>query len=99
MKFYDKRNQRLILFEQRATSNYWDKHWQTDNLIEKVKEGKNNRFIKKFTTKFLEPGAKILEGGCGIGQNVYGLNYWGYKAYGVDFAEEAIKRQKEDFRN
>jgi len=97
MKFYDKANQRLILFKQKPNSRYWDKHWQTIDLIGKVKAGKTNRFIKNFTAKFLKPGTRILEGGCGIGQNVYGLESWGYEAYGVDFAKETIKRTKKEF--
>ena len=97
MKIYDKENKRIIVFEEKATSEFWDKHWQTDNFIEKVKAGKDNKFVKKFTTKFLKPKAKILEGGCGIGQNVYGLKSWGYNVYGVDFAKETIKKIKDNF--
>ena len=97
MKFYDEKNQKLILFKQKATSNYWDEHWQVTNLSGRVKAGKNNRFIKNFTTKFLKPGARILEGGCGIGQNVYGLKSWGYEAYGVDFARETVERTRKKF--
>jgi ubiquinone/menaquinone biosynthesis C-methylase UbiE len=97
MKLYDKINKRLIMLKQKADSKYWDKHWQTESLVEKVKAGANNRLVKKFTTKFLKPGAKILEGGCGIGQNVYGLKSWGYEAFGVDFAPKAIKKVKTKF--
>ncbi|MDA2922512.1 class I SAM-dependent methyltransferase [Patescibacteria group bacterium AH-259-L07] len=97
MKLYDKKNKRILMFEERATPHHWDAHWDTDNFIEKVKAGKNNRFIKKFTTKFLNPGAKILEGGCGIGQNVYGLQQWGYQAYGVDFAKKTIEKINRNF--
>jgi len=94
MKLYDKKHKRLVMFKEKATSKYWDKHWRVDNLIEKVKAGRNNKFIKKFTTKFLKPGTKILEGGCGMGQNVYALNKWGYDARGVDFAKETVKKVK-----
>jgi SAM-dependent methyltransferase len=97
MKFYDKKNKRILVFEESATSYFWDRHWRTNNLIEDIKKGKNNKFLKKFTNKFLKPSAKILEGGCGIGQNVYGLNYWGYEAYGVDFAKETVEGVKKEF--
>lgn len=73
MIMYDKRNKRLIISKQNATSEFWDEHWQTDNFGEKIKAGKNNRFVKKFTNRFLPLESKALEGGCGIGQNVYGL--------------------------
>jgi len=97
MKFYDEKNKRLVIFEQKTSPEYWDKHWRIDNFAEQVRAGKNNRFIKKFTAKFLPPKAKILEGGCGIGQNVYGLSCWGYDAYGVDSARETIEKIKRGF--
>ena len=97
MKFYDKKNKRLVLFEQKANSGYWNRHWQVSDIVKNVKLGKNNRLIKKFTNKFLKPGTKILEGGCGLGQNVYGLKEWGYDAYGVDFAKETIEKTKKAF--
>jgi len=97
MKLYDKENNRLVILEQKSTSEFWDKHWDEGNFIEKVKRGKNNRLVKKFTIKFLKSGTKILEGGCGIGQNVYGLSQWGYNAYGVDFAENTVKKISKEF--
>jgi len=97
MKLYDKVNKRLVMFEKSASRQFWDEHWQSDNLSEAIKSGENNRFVKKFTTKFLNPSSKVLEGGCGIGQNVYGLQKWGYDAFGVDFAEQTINKTKQCF--
>ncbi len=97
MKFYDKKNRRLAVFEEKATSKFWDKHWETKNLKREVESGKNNLFIKRITNRFLRPGAKILERGCGKGQVVYGLSYLGYDAYGVDYAEETVKKINENF--
>jgi len=96
MKLYDKKNKRILMFEKEATPGFWDECWDVDNFVEKVK-GAKNRFIKRYTRKFLKPGARILEGGCGIGQIVYGLKSWGYDSYGVDFAEKTVKRIKKDF--
>lgn len=90
MRLYDEKNKRLIVLGKNATSEFWDAHWQKDDFVEKIKQGRNNRLVKKFTNKYLKPGLKILEGGCDIGQNVYGLEKWGYDAYGVDFAEKTI---------
>ncbi|MFX0137361.1 MAG: class I SAM-dependent methyltransferase [Candidatus Hodarchaeota archaeon] len=85
------------MLEQKADQNFWEKHWEMNNLIEKVKEGKENRLLKKFTCKFLKPKTNIIDGGCGIGQNVYGLRSWGYEAYGVDFTEKTVKKVKNEF--
>lgn len=97
MKFYDRENKGLVLVQQKATSKYWDQHWQTSDFAKKITSGKDNVFLRKFTRKLLEPGTKILEGGCGIGQNVYGLKHLGYDVCGVDFAKKTIKRIKETF--
>ena len=35
---------------------------------------------------------KNLEGGCGLGGNVYCLHYYGYSAFGVDFAEKTVEK-------
>lgn len=99
MKYYDKKNERLIMYKQKADSEYWDSHWELDNFKERVKAGKNNRLVIKITKKYLPPSAKILEGGCGIGQNVYGLNCCGYDTYGVDFAKNTINIIKKEFPN
>jgi SAM-dependent methyltransferase len=92
MKLYDKKNKRLILIDKKADSGFWDAHWQTDNFIKEVKSGINNKLVKNITDKCLYRGAKVLEGGCGIGQNVYALNVWGYDSFGVDFAPQIVKR-------
>ncbi|MDD5433620.1 MAG: class I SAM-dependent methyltransferase [Candidatus Pacebacteria bacterium] len=97
MKFYDKENKRLLLFEKKATIDFWDKHWQSDDFAKTVRYGKNSRLIKKFTTRFLKKDAKILEGGCGTGQNVYTLGRLGYDCYGVDFAAGTIEEIKQYF--
>lgn len=97
MKFYDKENKRLLLFEEKATADFWDEHWQGDDFAKSVRSGKNSRLIKKFTARFLKNNAKVLEGGCGIGQNVYTLHSLGYDCYGVDFASKTIEKVKQYF--
>ena len=97
MKFYDENNKRLIMIEDKATPSHWDKHWEVNNFIQRVKLGRDNRLVKKFTERFLRKGSKVLEGGCGIGQNVYGLKNWGYDEYGVDYAKNTVNRIKNEF--
>ncbi|NTW21967.1 class I SAM-dependent methyltransferase [Candidatus Falkowbacteria bacterium] len=95
MVYFDKKNNRLVMVENRADSDYWDSHWETSQLENKIKEGLRNRIVKKNTKRFLPSGGRIIEGGCGIGQLVYALGEWGYDAYGVDYAEKTIKKTKE----
>ncbi len=94
---YDSKNKRLALFEKQATPDFWDVQWQKENLEKKVRSGNTYHFIKRTTSKYVKPGGRILEGGCGTGQVVYCLNSWGYEAHGVDFATDTIKNVSELF--
>jgi len=95
MKYYDEINHRILVYHEEATPEFWDFHWQIPDLEKKIKSGKNNNLVKWVTRKFLNPPAKILDAGCGIGQNVYGFDAWGYDGYGVDFAGKTISVAKQ----
>ncbi len=97
MKIYDKKNKRLILLEKKANSEFWDKHWELKISLLKLKKVKNNRFIRKFTNKFLSPGVKVLEGGCGIGQNVLRARRLGIRCLWSRFCGKHHKKGKAKF--
>jgi len=98
IKYWDKENKRLTAIGEAATAEFWKKHWLSpDNFDKRVRAGAGRGLIKKYTSKFLNSPAKIIDAGCGIGQNVYGLSQWGYDAYGVDFAEDVVKNTKKNF--
>jgi len=97
MKFYDKDHNRLVCLGEKATDEFWDSHWDYEDFKKRVEAGKNSRFIKNISEKFLNQGDQILEGGCGIGQYAYGLKNWGFDAYGVDYAQKTVDRTKKHF--
>jgi len=97
MKYYDQIQKRIIMTGNKADSVFWEQHWNAENFKRQVENGVYNRLIKKITCKFLKPGLKVLDGGCGVGQNVYGLESWHYEAYGVDFAKKTILLTKNLF--
>jgi SAM-dependent methyltransferase len=93
-KYYDRENQRLVYINTAADAAYWDSHWSqfcsggdVRNYVSVV-----NRHVLKCTRRHVAPGSRILEGGCGRGQNVYTLHANGYDVYGVDFAPETVSR-------
>lgn len=96
-KYFDKENRRLVFVKEKATPDFWDRQWQDAELKKYVLNGKNDRFVYPTTKKYLSPGAKILEGGCGKGQFVYSLQSRGYDAYGLDFAKNIITTLQEIF--
>jgi len=89
-KYYDPINNRLLYYNQSANPEFWDKHWKTDDLLKSIQQSKN-RFIVKTTRTFLPENASVIDGGCGKGDKVYALHCAGFKAYGVDFADNTVK--------
>ncbi|MEW6536226.1 MAG: class I SAM-dependent methyltransferase [Candidatus Auribacterota bacterium] len=102
MNLFDKKNNRLIALAEEATPEFWDKRWETDELVKYITgskhvNGTHDVRLKKYVDKYLTLGSRILEGGCGRGRYVYGFECWGYESYGVDYAEKTIEQIKEHF--
>ena len=91
--FFDKQNSRLVYIEKEANQDLWSELWLSDkNLETSIK--KRNTFVSSYTKKYLGPGSKILEGGCGNGHHVYALKQNNFDSYGIDYAEEVVKKVK-----
>ncbi len=88
MRYYDPQHNRLIYYERAASPEFWDNHWQAEDFARAIRSF--NPFVIRWTRRYLPAGARILEGGCGRGQNVYSLQQAGYEAYGVDFAAKTV---------
>ncbi len=94
MKYYDKKNNRLVFVKRSATPDFWDEQWNVANFRKAIEAGRHERFVSRTTTRYIfaGKGKRILEGGCGKGNFVYSLSCRGYDAYGVDFAEKTVAR-------
>ena len=91
VRYYDRKNNRLVYIKKKASPDFWDDHWNNENFKKIVELNKSNPLILNITRMFLKDG-RILEGGCGIGSKVYCLHHNGYTAFGVDFAENTVKK-------
>lgn len=92
-KYYDKTKGCLVYVGQEANEEFWDARWQADDFQALVKVGsRRNNFFVDYTKKYLQPGARILEGGCGRGDKVYSLRENGFDAYGVDYAPRTVEK-------
>lgn len=87
--YYDNAEERLVYVRRAASADFWDRHWQTDQLRRLINRG--NGFVVNKTRKYLEPGARVLEGGCGRANTVWGLQQAGFEAVGIDFAEKTVE--------
>ena len=72
---------------------YWEELWGTMITRDAITRG--DRFVTTETQKRLEPGARVIDAGCGIGATVYGLAKAGYAAEGIDYAENTLTRVRE----
>lgn len=97
-RYFDPSRGRLIdvHVSEAAVQRYWDHHW------ERVAQGRclsalhsPNPMVLKVTQRYLARGARILEGGCGLGQNVWGLERVGYSAWGIDNAQQTMAMVRE----
>lgn len=90
-KYFDKGGNRLVYVNKDATSTYWDEHWDKTG-IEKAYAKKPNMFdiVVRYTKKYVPSHGKVVDGGCGLGQNVYRLDQLGYESYGVDYAKKTV---------
>jgi SAM-dependent methyltransferase len=96
-KFYDSLNRRLVFIGKKGDSgNFWDTHWSCDDFAQQIRKSKAP-FVVGNTLRYLQVGDRILEGGCGRGDKVYALMKAGFDAYGIDFAEETVKKTNEAF--
>lgn len=81
-RLYDPAGQRLVYLSTPATPEYWDKLWSSHDVGSVVRAG--------YPLRFLDPPARVVEGGCGWANGVYELHRRGFDAYGVDFAPRTV---------
>jgi SAM-dependent methyltransferase len=82
---------RLIYLEEKATPEFWDQRWQTAGKPGPVSPRDE---VVTVTAKYLPRNARILEGGCGRANKVKAMAVAGYRAIGVDFAEDSVKQAR-----
>ncbi|NPU94202.1 MAG: methyltransferase domain-containing protein [Gammaproteobacteria bacterium] len=92
-RFYQSCSGRLIdVHVVGGRSDYWDKHWKATAGEKRLAAIHSpNSMVLRITERYLRPGASVLEGGCGLGQNVWGLEKKGFKVWGIDNAEETVE--------
>ncbi len=90
-RYYDSKNNCLVYTGSKASNDYWDEHWQMADFSKMIKVS-YNPFIIRNTKKHLARGSRIMEGGCGRGQNVYILKKQGFDAIGIDYAKKTVDK-------
>jgi SAM-dependent methyltransferase len=86
--------ERLVYLDETATPEFWDRCWQAEGRPGVVSPRNE---VVTVTAKYLPRGASILEGGCGRANKVKAMAVAGYRATGVDFAEDSVKQARLDY--
>lgn len=94
-KIYLSDKRTLAFYREKATAEFWDKHWKTDQLQIIIRSTKDDGRFVPLVKKYLHKGSVVLEGGCGMGHIVHALQYQGYKAIGIDYAYQTVQKVKE----
>jgi len=89
-KFFDSAARRLVFTGEPAGPEFWDRHWAESLSVERIRRT-GDTFVVGQTRRHLKEGARILEGGCGIGDKVHVLHAGGYEAYGIDNAAASVR--------
>ena len=95
MRVYLKDKKSIAYFDKKATSDFWDEHWQMDGLRRYILSCTGGGFFVSTVKKYLPRGSIVLEGGCGRGELVHALSCQGYRAIGIDFAGKTVQRIKQ----
>jgi SAM-dependent methyltransferase len=91
---------KLVFLKEKATPEFWDRQWQTEDWEKKITRSRNSRYWHSILKKYLpNKKSRILEGGCGYGHLVDAMHYWGYDAIGIDFAPQTVAKIKEVMPN
>lgn len=91
MKYFIKDKNILAFFKEKATPDFWDKHWEIQDLKKYILNYNRDGIFLPQVIKFLPKDNVVLDGGCGRGQLVNALTFNGYKAVGIDFAAKTVE--------
>lgn len=80
---------------------FWDRLWKQqaarEHRYQRAQRGVIPWFLRRPVRRWVKPGGRVLEAGCGQAHFTIGMQALGYRAEGVDFAPEVIARLRERF--
>jgi len=85
---------RLVYLDEKATPAFWDARWHAEG---RAGTSRQDNEIVRITAKYLPAGARVLEGGCGRANKVKALADSGFKAIGMDYAEESVRQARLEY--
>ena len=91
---------RLKHYSRAADVQYWDELWGAvapQEPYSRQLRGHLPHQLRDTFSKWVQPGARVLEAGCGLGHFTVAAHALGYCAEGLDWSEKTIHRLKQLF--
>lgn len=85
---------RLVYQEKKATPEFWDETWAEKGPAAPIRPSNE---LLVYSKKYLAPGARVLEGGCGRANKVQALKDAGFDPIGIDFGEQTVAQAHKDY--
>ncbi len=89
-KIYDPLTNRLLYLDREANEQFWDEKWEKLSKVTFASPPRHG-FTIRITRRYLSPGSRVLEGGCGLGDVVNALHDAGYAVDGIDYAPKVVQ--------
>ena len=90
---------RLKRYFRAADVEYWTALWENagDGSYERERRGHLPHQLRSTFSRWVAPGARTLEAGCGLGHFTVAAAARGYRAEGLDWSEATIQRLRRRF--
>jgi SAM-dependent methyltransferase len=79
----------LAYFREQPDERFWTSHWGRESL-ERLLAVAHSSELTRFLERYVGPGSRVLEAGCGLGQYVRYFAERGAISVGVDFSRAAV---------
>ena len=81
----------LAYYARSATREFWAEHWGVQSPAVLARSAERSPLTTMILQGMPPSGARVLEGGCGVGQYVVLLRERGYRAVGVDWGVDPLR--------
>ncbi len=91
-KYFDRRGKRLVYVGASADAEFWDDRWSDLGAVVYGETPNRRSLVVRETTRWLDSGSVVLEGGCGLAVDSWHLHLLGYRTLALDYAQRTLAR-------
>ncbi len=89
---------RMKFFARSASVDYWTELWASGaRPYHRELRGHLPHQLRATFSRWVPPGSRVLEAGCGLGHFTVAARALGHRAEGLDWSEQTVRRLRETF--